>query len=213
MNNFKTFIIIALAILAISLFTCNGCLKAKLAECEGKQLQPVTNTVIKTDTFYQHSTDTFTKTELMPYAVIRYRVDSFTAFEKVPVDTAAILQDFFSKAYYSQPYVTQYGKIIINDTVTQNRIAGRSVITDFTIPVITKTITNTIQAKKKVKGFLVASLTGSFEKPLQQIGGGFMLQFKNDNSVEAQIKFDKTIWNGIKQQPFEVSYKQKISLK
>jgi hypothetical protein len=74
------------------------------------------------------------------------RVDSFIAYETVPVyvnaniDTLAILKDYFAKVYYSDTTKTKYGNVIIQDTVSQNRIGARRVLTDFKIPEITKTI-------------------------------------------------------------------------
>jgi hypothetical protein len=97
------------------------------------------------------------------------RVDSFTAYEKgetvyekgetvyekgetvyekgetryvpVNVDTAAILADYYARVYYSDTANTKYGNVIIQDTVTQNRIAARRVLTDFKFPEVTKAIT------------------------------------------------------------------------
>ena len=81
-------------------------------------------------------------TEKTTYKV---RVDSFIAYEKVyvpvKIDTAAILTDYYAKVFYRDTSKTKYGSVIIEDSVTQNRIAARRVLTDFKIPEITKTIT------------------------------------------------------------------------
>ena len=110
----------------------------------------------RTDTVYVHTVDSTSWyrpqiTTIQGGAIqapARVRVDSFTVFEKgeiryvpVPADTAAILADYFARVYYSDTTQTKYGTVIIQDTVTQNRIAARRVITDFKIPEITKTST------------------------------------------------------------------------
>jgi hypothetical protein len=48
--------------------------------------------------------------------------------------------DWFLKKFYSDTVLTRYGKMVIDDSVSENRILTRNVTTAFTIPVITKTI-------------------------------------------------------------------------
>jgi hypothetical protein len=48
--------------------------------------------------------------------------------------------DWFLKKFYSDTVITRYGKIIIDDSVTENRILTRNVTTAFSIPVTTRTI-------------------------------------------------------------------------
>lgn len=54
-------------------------------------------------------------------------------------DTAAIFKDYYSVKHYSDTFNFKYGKTIINETVTQNKIETRSVSYDYLIPIETKT--------------------------------------------------------------------------
>lgn len=135
----KLIIAAALIILIAVVATCNKCWVGPASET-------------KTDTVYvqvKDSTDWY-RPEVtvivggqIPGKPQPVRVDSFIVYEKVPeyiVDTVLVLNDFYSKIYYSDTTKTKYGNIVVQDTVTQNRIAARRVLTDFKIPEITKTI-------------------------------------------------------------------------
>jgi hypothetical protein len=89
------------------------------------------------------------------------------------VDTAAILQDYFAKVYYRDSLQTQYGTIIVEDTISQNRIQARRWQTNFIIPVVTKTIT---LAEKK-RNQLYAGFSGLFGQT--SIGAEINLSLKN----------------------------------
>lgn len=135
----KLIIALALFILIAFVATCNKCWVGPAPE-------------VKTDTVYVHVKDStaWYRPEVsvivggqIPGKPQPARVDSFIVYEKVPeyrVDTVLVLNDFYSKVYYSDTTKTKYGNIVVQDTVTQNRIAARRVLTDFKIPEITKTI-------------------------------------------------------------------------
>ena len=90
------------------------------------------------------------------------------------IDTAAILTDYYAKVFYRDTSKTKYGNVIIEDTVTRNRIAARRVLTDFKIPEITKTITE----KPKRFGIGVQAGYGVFNnKPSPYVGVGFHYSF------------------------------------
>lgn len=67
------------------------------------------------------------------------RVDSFIQYEYLPVDTAAILRDYFARLYYVDTIRTQYGTLTLFDSLSQNRIKRRRWELDFTVPEITRT--------------------------------------------------------------------------
>jgi hypothetical protein len=147
----------------------------------------VTPTVITKDTVYVHVKDSTNWyrpqiTSIQGAAIpdpSKVRVDSFTTIEHVVVyvpmnvDTAAILADYFSKIYYSDTTKTKYGNVIIKDTVTQNRIAARQVITDFKIPEVT--ITKTISPKRKQWSIGPQFGYGANQKPYVGIGMTYSL--------------------------------------
>lgn len=177
-------IILFLCVL-LCLQQCSSCTAIKgyqkqLDEC--KAGRPVINVpqVVAIDTQFVHHTDTVTHTKLQPYKVVVPRVDSFVAFEPLPFDTAAFLQNYFSTAFYTDTTKTSYGRIVISDTLSQNRITGRSVITDLTIPTVTVTKEKTVEAPKRTQVYVTLLATGSEEAPLGALGGGFLLKTKKD---------------------------------
>jgi hypothetical protein len=108
--------------------------------------------VTKTDTVWKRDTQTvsvyvppvkeyhyFTQNNTV------YKTDSFVEFDPVPVptptDTAAIIADYFATRYYADTQHVKYGTVVILDSVSANRIIGRSLKTDFTLPEITRIIT------------------------------------------------------------------------
>ena len=177
----KLIIAAALIILIAVVCTCNRCWVPRQPE-------------VRTDTVYVSVHDTTpwytpsitviqggqipeesTKAQGIRYKV---RVDSFIAYEKVfiktKVDTAAILTDYYAKVFYRDTVKNDYGHVIIEDSVTQNRIAARRVLTDFKIPEITKTITE----KPKRFGVGVQAGYGVFNNKLTPyVGVGFHYSF------------------------------------
>jgi hypothetical protein len=97
------------------------------------------------------------------------------------VDTALLLQDYFSKAYYRDSLQTQYGSVFVEDTVSQNRIQARRWQTNFSIPVITKTITDSIKPTNQV----YIGFSGLLGQPY--VGGEFNLTLKNKRDQQYEI--------------------------
>lgn len=97
------------------------------------------------------------------------------------VDTAAILQDYFAKVYYSDSLQTQYGTITVEDTISQNRIQARRWLTNFTIPVVTKTITQSVKQRNQ----MYAGFSGLFGQ--QNIGAEINLSLKNKKDQVYEI--------------------------
>lgn len=58
------------------------------------------------------------------------------------VDTADILKDYFASYYYSDTLkLDSLGNIVLNDTISQNKIVSRNRINNIIIPTVTKEIT------------------------------------------------------------------------
>lgn len=59
---------------------------------------------------------------------------------KVPatIDTMTILADYFAKRSYRDSLATKYGRIYVNDTVSQNRIVSRVWQVQFNTPIVTR---------------------------------------------------------------------------
>lgn len=144
---------------------------------------------------------------LIQKQIIR-ETDTLWVFEKVwqPIDTAAILHDYFAKRYYGDTIDVQYGKLYLWDTLSKNRITGTGWRLEQSIPQITITKTQ----PKKIKGYLTGSIQGTLADPLQGFAPGVMIQFKNDDAVEFQKWFYKSPFP---EPTYQLSYKFKLSFK
>lgn len=134
--------------------------------------------------------------------------DTFWIYEKIwmPIDTMAILHDYFAKRFYGDTIDIKYGKLYLWDTVSKNRITGTGWRLEQNIPEVTITKT----PPKKIKGYLTGSIQGTLSDPLQGFAPGFMLQFKNDDAIEFQKWFFKSPFP---EPTYQLSYKFKLSLK
>jgi hypothetical protein len=112
--------------------------------------------VTKVDTVWIRYQDTIVDYHPVPVEVIKNgkpvqvtKHDTTFYVTKEAVDTATILSDYFAQRIYSDTAVGDHGKIYIKDTVTQNKIVGRSIRADLLFP-----STNTIKpAPLKAKVF------------------------------------------------------------
>jgi hypothetical protein len=151
-------VILALAICYILfLQMCN-----RPAPCPGQEVKSVT-----VDTSYiieqfksawqKPKPDTIIRQGKAPESVTIYQ-DGPPTFVMKEVDTAAILQDYFAKVYYRDTMQTQYGTFTVEDTISENRIKARRWATNFTIPTITKTVTQVVMPRNQ----LYAGFSGLF---------------------------------------------------
>lgn len=144
----------------------------------------------KRDTVWKTATDTVKVSyqTLVPYKIIYHDStlvhDTLETFELQKVDSARILQQYFAERYYSRSYPVQYGSATINDTVTQNRIIGRSIIFDQSLPEITRTVTLT-QPKRNV---LLVGVTA--------IGSQFNYLYAPGVTLDLKLKTDAMIGVG-----------------
>lgn len=177
------YIVIIAALLAIILLqrSCNKC--------------PSPASVTKTDTVYVTVRDTFVDEHPIPIEVfnstgqlqpITLR-DTFFSVIKEPVDTAAILNDYYLTRIYSDTAIFKYGKLMIRDTVTQNKLRGRRVLGVFdSIPIITKTVTTPLSLRSKVYiGFDI----GSNGTTTLGAGPTLLLQTKKDQLYNIGVDF------------------------
>jgi len=155
----------------------------------------------KSDTVYKPVPDTITNTIYKPL----YKTDTLEITEVLPTDTAAILSRYYQKVFYSDTQNHKYGKILIEDTVTQNRISSRHIQTDFKIPEVTNTIT--LNQKTNVV-YLGAGILSSMDELLFAVGGDVSLKTKSGQmySVGAYTTIDGKVY-------YEVSFKAPIRLK
>ena len=106
-----------------------------MRECSGGK--PSTTPRIERDTTIEYVTVTKETKVYVPKIkyVTKVRIDSFP----IPIDTAAILADYYAEKYYDDEQELDSLYLIISDTVTQNSIVGRQI--RYTLKYPTKTIT------------------------------------------------------------------------
>lgn len=153
------------------------------------------------DTTYIVHRDTVRERVPIPYKVkgetviVRGKGDTIYLERPTHVDTAAILSAYFAKVYYLDTARVKWGSVFIRDTLSQNRIIGRSVLTDFRIPTITNTVTRT----EAPKGMLFLGADIGF-------GVGVSAAYKSKGDHLYGAGYILTQHGGI----FDFSYKWKV---
>ena len=137
------------------------------------------NTVIKDTTYVETIKWDTIKVPEITY-VPKWRTKVVTKHDTIPtnIDTALILKDYYSKYFYSDTLsIDTIGSIVINDTITQNKILVRAPKVNVLIPTITKEIkiTEVINEREFYYG---VGLHGNNEQ-LNYLGGEFMYRTKN----------------------------------
>lgn len=126
-----------------------------------------------------------------PYKVIDRQI--ITNIDTVPVleqiDTSQIVIDYHRLRYYSDTVKIDYGSAIISDTVTENKITGRSVKATLQIPVIKETIT-LYQPKRNIVYFGL-SAQGGPQNYLFAAGADLSLKTRNDRMYSAGVSLTR----------------------
>jgi hypothetical protein len=107
----------------------------------------------------------------------RWRDRIITQIDTVvtPIDTIAILKDYYAKYVYSDTLqIDTIGYAVINDTITQNTILSRDIKTNLLIP--TTTITNTVYINERELYFGVG-LSGRTSQ-INYLGGELLYKTK-----------------------------------
>lgn len=100
-----------------------------------------------------------------------------------PVDTTAILYDYFSLLAYDTTYHFKDGDIQVQNTVTQNKLVKQRVLPTFN----TLTVTNTITKAEAKRRQIYLGLSGIGGKQFPLYGAGLSLAYKDrkDRMYEA----------------------------
>lgn len=166
--------IATLLLIILVMRTCSG----EPAPC------PAAGAIIKTDTAYLQLLDSSgwirpAATTVVPARVIHDTLEiTRTLFRTREVDTAAIVADYFATRYYRDSLTTKYGKIWLDDSITQNRISARKWHYALNIPVVTNTVQAPALARLQVYGGF--SLSGNKESLLYGFGPELLLKTKRD---------------------------------
>jgi hypothetical protein len=112
------------------------------------------------------------------------------------VDTAALLKDYYSKVLYKDVLVLpdSLGTVAVTDTISQNKILGRT----FNASVKQRTIKETMIVKEPARNQVYYGLTGGFNKAdvVSSIGAGLMLKTKKDKIYQFTLGVNNRIVDG-----------------
>ena len=168
-KNFQSLIIIGLIIVIFLLRECKGDKKSSPTE-------PVT--IVKVETKY----DTIVK-EIVSY-VPKYRTEvkwktkivHDTIIEQAPIDTLAILKDYFKVYAYTDTIKADSVTFVINDTITENKILNRGI--EYTLVYPTTTITKEREVNKRE--LYIGFGLGGDKQQLSYVGSELLLRNKKE---------------------------------
>jgi hypothetical protein len=172
-KNIQTLLIIILIGIIIFIRSCS------------KPIPSEPKTTIKTTIEYIPVTETIP--EYIPKWTERIEVviDTF----KTPIDTTAILVDYYSKYFYKDTLsVDTLGYVIVNDTISQNKIGSRSVEYSLNIPKITIEKTTYLNNREFYLGSSIQGSTGQ----LNYVGGELYFRTKKSQLYGVGIGINNT---------------------
>jgi hypothetical protein len=112
------------------------------------------------------------------------------------VDTQALLKDYYSKVLYKDVLVLpdSLGTVSVTDTISQNRILGRT----FDAKVKERTIKETMIVKELPKTQVYYGFTGGFNKTdvVSNIGGGLLVKTKKDKIYQVGVGVANRVTDG-----------------
>lgn len=175
-NSLQTLVIAVLVIVILLMRSCSG------------KSTPIEPTVItKVETKY----DTIRKevSVYVPKYVTKLEYIRDTIIEKTPVDTVAILKDYFATYVYRDEQKLDSLNLTIIDSISQNKIFARTITYDLIYP--TTTITKEIYLNNR-ELYWGLNLNGSSSQ-LNYFGGGLLYKTKKKQIYGLGIGFDQNL--------------------
>ena len=178
MKNLLNFKNIAIAVLIIFVllewFNPGGVMPGKKVFIAGKAYEVIkheidTVDIVKTKVVTKKGEDIYHETIVEKEVII-----------PAVIDTLALLKDYYSKVLYKDTLILpdSLGIVALNDTISQNKILGRT----FNASVKQRIIKETTIVKEPAKTQLYYGLNGGFNKVdvVTSIGAGLILKTKKD---------------------------------
>lgn len=119
-----------------------------LIKCGGDTPAPIVKDRVVVETVVEYDTVRLTQTKYVPKykEIIIYDIDTMIA----DVDTLSILKDYYAHVFYNDTILLDtLGYLIVNDTITQNRIASRDIQSEIRIPTTTTFIRETVLVNER----------------------------------------------------------------
>jgi hypothetical protein len=172
-NNIQNIIIVVLVVIIILMQQCSNA-SFDFSLFPKKDKPPVEGTVI---TKIETKWDTLTLDSLVYVPKWNTKIEYRTEYETImqDIDTVSILKDYYSKYVYSDTVsLDSFGNIVINDTITENKIVFRKIKPNIYIPTTTITRDSLISKNEFYYGF---GLAGNQEQ-FNYIGGELLFRSK-----------------------------------
>ena len=192
--NFKNIAIVALVIwILLQWFNPGGVMPGgRTIRIDGKKYEVIKHTI---DTVEVEKIKTVTKKgKDIVHEVID--VDTLVLKELVNVDTAALLKDYLAKVIYKDTLTLDggLGTIALTDTITKNRILGRT----WDAKVKERTIKEELIVKEPAKTQLYYGLNAGFNKTdyVSAVGAGLILKTKKDKIYNFNIGVNNRTTDG-----------------
>ena len=173
--NFKNIVIAALIIFVLlEWFNPGGVMPGKKVFIAGKAYEVIkheidTVDIVKTKVVTKKGEDIYHETIVEKEVII-----------PAVIDTMALLKDYYSKVLYKDTLILpdSLGIVALNDTISQNKILGRT----FNASVKQRTIKETTIVKELPKTKLFYGLEGGFNKAdfVSSVGAGVLINTKKD---------------------------------
>lgn len=183
--NFKNIAIVALVIwILLQWFNPGGIMPGgRTIRIDGKKYEVIKHTI---DTVEVEKVKVVTKKgKDIVHEVID--VDTLVLKELVNVDTAALLKDYLAKVVYKDTLVLDggLGTIALTDTITKNRILGRT----WDAKVKERTIKEELIVKEPAKNQVYYGLNAGFNREdfVSAVGAGVILKTKKDKIYQLGV--------------------------
>jgi hypothetical protein len=190
--NFKNIAIVALIIFVLlQWFNPGGILPGKKVFIAGKAYEVIkheidTVDIVKTKVVTKKGDDIYHETIVEKEVII-----------PAIIDTAALLKDYYSKVLYKDVLVLpdSLGTVAVTDTISQNRILGRT----FNANVKQRTIKETTIVKELPKTKVFYGLEGGFNKAdfVSSVGAGVLINTKKDKIYQLGVGVNNQTIDGI----------------
>ena len=189
--NFKNIAIAALIIFVLlEWFNPGGVMPGKKVFIAGKAYEVIkhdidTVDIVKTKVVTKKGEDIYHETIVEKEVII-----------PAVIDTLALLKDYYSKVLYKDVLILpdSLGTVAITDTISQNKILGRT----FNASVKERTIKETMIVKEPAKTQLYYGLNGGFNKAdlVSAVGAGLILKTKKDKIYQFTLGVNNRTTDG-----------------
>jgi hypothetical protein len=189
--NFKNIVIAALIIFVLlEWFNPGGVMPGKKVFIAGKAYEVIkhdidTIDIVKTKVVTKKGEDIYHETIVEKEVII-----------PAVIDTMALLKDYYSKVLYKDTLVLpdSLGTVSVIDTITQNKILGRT----FNASVKQRTIKETMIVKELPKTKVFYGLEGGFNKAdfVSSVGAGVLINTKKDKIYQLGLGVNNQTTDG-----------------